>query len=330
MAETLKKLGYNEFLDRTIGLPDNPIGAEKKIYAVGNNVVGAAGSTSLFGITESPFIYTRGLPPILNENGVIDDSFQFSSRYEANEDMEEGQATAVQSAKLKLTGNTSPYRFAGFTKSVVFDDDFVAVKTGPVVNGVVNYTGGVLGKGRIYIYAPQTFDAGDVLHGTSATWGGVGGAESIPAGLSINDTDLRLYYGGTARTKAGVSNLSNPSIGSSSNTIINVGFINAHWFGIVYAEASDSTGSNTQYGLGFFSAQQGNVSFIKTDSTGSSIGTETDLQVEASSGTNRSSITVDVNYSVSTAGPVVRVTNATTAGTGSSNASAKLLYIIFG
>lgn len=330
MAETLKKLGYNDFMDRTIGLPENPIGAEKKIYAVGSNIVGASGSASFFGITESPFIYTRGFPPILNEDGVIDDSFQFSSRYEANEDIEEGQATAVSSAKLRLTGNASPYNFAGFTKSVVFDEDFVAVKTGPVVKGSKNFTGSALSEGKIYIYAPNTFDAGDVINGTSATWGGIGGSTTIPAGLAINETDLRLYYGGTARSKAGVIDLTNPSIGASANTTVNVGYINAHWFGIIYAEASDSAGSNTQHGLGYFSAQQGNVSFLKTDSTGTTVGTETDLQVEASAGTNRSSITVDVNFSVGTFGPVVRVTNATTAGSGSANATTKLLYVIFG
>ena len=322
--------GHNEYLDQTIGLPEDPVGASIGVSSVGQQLMGAGGSQQLQATAIGGTPNEAGKVPLLNAAGVFDASLlDYNFQGTAGGAITAGMTVTINTSNLIVkTPSTGNSRHIGIAANTVAAGGVVYVKTGPVIGDLSGLLPG-------YVYYATS--GGLIATGTSTTRGGYGGTYYAPLGVAISTTELLLFYGGSAGFTAGEATLAIPAIGTSADTTIQTALMGAgpaYGWGVLYLQASDAASGNTTKRI-YDWTWGGTVSFYhEINGAGAAslgiIDGSSNMTVVPNAGTNRSTITVKVNQGAvqqpNYGGVIVRVTNAIAAGTGSTVGSIRLIY----
>ena len=307
---------------------DSPvIGSDAIVFAqVGASISKASQAEAQAGTDDTKFMTPSKVVDSLDYRPYYRKSFTFGEAIDGTTTPQACYIKASDGKVYKADANLSleaEYQFVGFTKE----------------NVALNGTGNVIIEGLVDGFSALTInqnyyasDTAGAISSTPSTTAFYKVARAITADTILIEKGAKIIIGSVT--------LTNPaSAGSTADTTINVPFKAKRISLKGYLTICDSAGSvcvtrvfdhewngNSSIG-GIYSKGAGNGSF----STLTGAGRDTSAPVDQpASGTNRSSLTVNVQ-SVTDSTVVIRLTNTTTAGTGATNGQGcPVTYVIEG
>jgi hypothetical protein len=358
MTQTLEQLGYNEYLDRTLGAPEDPLGGAVELDTVGSRYTGVTGFSDVI----DPILNTSGpgsagKTAALQSDGTVDEGMTRTGFTGITPDQGIIKDDIVyirptDGTIQKATVNTG---FLGFAETSTANSKVLAVKTGPIIknmgthqnlrfpNGIVTSNTAVWPNTAVGA-ATRPGDWRSTTGSASAPPFRYAGKYHPPIGSGMVSSQgikaIRACYQGYMTAfcdaydcpMAPVDSIEygNPVIMSGNPWMTEVNFLYIK----IYMEASDDAGGNTTRRIYTFQRPFSGATpahpYIEINGAGvTTQGTSSTLTIEPNAGTNRSRSTLEEYISVSTNVTTMRwkVENEKTAGTGSVRGDIRFLYV---